>query len=92
MFPFTDRNAPNPLARPDLSALVDPFSDPLVSAALSRLGPGVLLYYLILAAGASESLRLGRLKACSLAGSLYAAVSLAHLGLGALGQLQLGTS
>ena len=82
----------NAIPRPDLSALVDPFAQPLVGAALGRLGPGLLLYYVLLTAALEGGLLLSRKRALVVSGSLYLLVSLVLIALGALGKAQQGAS
>lgn len=77
----------NPIPRPNLSALVDPFSQPLLSAGLSRLGPGLLLYYVLLAAALQGGLLLSRKRAIAVSGLLYLLASLVLIAFGALGAL-----
>ena len=70
-----------------LAALADPVGQPLLTAALSRLSPAVLYYYVLLAAGLAGSCGLRRGRALALSGGLYAGVSALLIGLGALGKL-----
>jgi len=77
----------NPQPSVSLAALADPVGQPLLTAALSRLSPAVLYYYVLLAAGLAGSCGLRRGRALALSGGLYAGVSALLIGLGALGKL-----
>lgn len=78
----------NPMPRPNLSALVsDPMTQPLLSASLERIGPGLFLYYLLLTAGLERSLGLTRRRAVLVTVGVYLLVSLLAISMGALGQL-----
>jgi len=79
----------NGLPRPNLSALADPFTQPLLSAALGRLSPGLVAYYVLLAAGLEGSLGLSRKRALAVAGGTFLIVSLLLIGVGGLGKLQM---
>ncbi|MBL4849915.1 MAG: YIP1 family protein, partial [Planctomycetes bacterium] len=82
----------SPLSRPDLSALVDPFKQPILLTALSRIGPGVLLYYLLLAAGLEGSMGLSRKRAVAVAAVTFLGTSAVLIGFVGLSQLVSGAS
>ena len=77
----------NPQPSASLAALADPVGQPLLSAALSRVSPALLYYYVLLAAALTGACGLRRGRALALSGGLYAAVSALLLGLAALGKL-----
>ena len=79
----------NGLPRPDLSALADPFTQPLLAAALGRLSPGLIAYYVLLTAALEGSLGLTRKRALAVAGGTFLVVSLLLIALGGLGKLQM---
>lgn len=80
----------NALPRPNLSAFVDPFTQPLLTAVLGRLSPGLMAYYLLLTAGLEGSLGLTRRRAIAVSVVTFLVVTLIMVGLGGLSKLQQG--
>lgn len=82
----------NAMPRPNLSALADPFTQPVLSAALGRISPSLVAYYVFLAAALEGSLGLSRKRALLVAGGTFVVVSVILIGVGGLSKLQMEVS